>query len=117
MKKELVVKRKGFESVEELIEHLSSTKSDIDSLIALLKTNHKYLENKILIQYIVTQSGVKTCEYLNGKGYKTANGKKFYPSDITELIKSGRGNVNPNLLDLSRQIFDKNWKAVSRRYN
>nr|WP_299069370.1 hypothetical protein [uncultured Allomuricauda sp.] len=117
MKKELVVKRNGFEGIDDLVGHLLSTKSDIDSLIKLLQTNHKSLENKILVRYIVTQSAGKTCEFINGKGYKTANGKKFYPKDVSELIKSGVGNVDPSLLDLSRQIFDKNWKGVSRRYN
>ena len=113
MNREILIKRNGFEDTNDLIEHLLSTKSEIESVIKLLRTPQKSLENKILVQYIVTQSAGKTCEFLNGKGYKTANDKKFYPSDISELIKSGIGNVDPDLLVLSRQIFDKNWKAVS----
>lgn len=117
MKKELIIKRNGFSNKEELIEHLLIAKSDIDSLIEILRSPQKLMEDKILIQYILTQSGVKTCELLNREGYKTTNGKKYYPKDITDVIKNGSEKVNLTLLNLAGQIFDKNWKSVSKHHN
>ena len=117
MKKELVVKRNGHATKQALIEHLLNTKSEIESFVKILQSPQQSIEDRIMVQYILTQSAGKTCEFLNGEGYKTANGKKYYPRDITDLIKSESENINPILLNLAGQIFDKNWKSVSRRYN
>ena len=117
MKKEIIINKKGYKSKKDLIDYMKQTKSEIESLIKILKSPGKAIENKIIIQYILTQSIIKTCDKINKEGHKTDNGNKYSPSDVSELIKKGNDKVNPTLLELSRHILDKNWKGVSRRYN
>ena len=104
----IVTKKTGYSDKNELIHHLEETCLEINKLNNILKKPIKGFKNQVLVEYIVTQSTVRTKEFVNKKGKRTPKGTKYTTNDISELIRSDVESSNLVLLQLARSILQRN---------
>jgi len=109
------MKRK-YQTIGELIAILETDRDELEERITALRQPCSSFEEELIIKYIKTRSTVKVAEYAKSKGIKSPKGTVFAGSDVSEIIKSGGDSINPVLLRMAKEIFDKNTKAVIRAY-
>lgn len=107
---------KKSKDLTELIYKLEAEQNKIQLVLDALKKPRKTIEEKLFIEYLITQSTVKVAELAKQNEYKTASKRIFSPSDMSTLIENGCNNVPQCLIDLAREIFSNNKKAVTRAY-
>lgn len=107
---------KKYNSIKQLIEILKEQKEEIDYRIEALKTEPTCFEEELIIKYIEKRSTPKVAEYAKKRGKRTQRGTVYQAPDISKLIKEDNDKINPVLLRIAREIFNKNFKAVSRQY-
>lgn len=110
-----MTKRK-YQTIEELLLLLEMDRKELDERISALKKPSSTFEEELIIKYIETRSTVKAAEYAKAKGIKSPKGTVFAGGDVSEIIKNGSNSVNPVLLRIAKEIYDKNTKAVIRAY-
>lgn len=110
------MKRK-YQTIDELIVLLEMERDELEKRIFALKQPCSIFEEELIVNYIETRSTVKAAEFAKSKGIKSPKGTVFSSGDVSEIIKSAGNSINPTLLRIAKEIFDKNTKAVIRAYN
>ena len=102
-------------SLGEDIERVLIEKKRIELLIANLNNPKDTIEEKLIIEYLVTRSTPKVAQYAKSIGHRTGN-RNFSPGDMSELIKNGSPNISPTLLETAQFIFNVNKTSVMRQH-
>lgn len=102
--------------LQDLIEALKADRDDIQSIIDSLNAPKNTIEEKLIIEYLVTRSTVRAAELARSLNHSSPNNKTFAPTHMSELINNGSPNISPNLLAMARKIFGANKKAVMYAY-
>jgi len=105
-----------YKTIPELIVILKSEKEIINSYIKALSTEPASFEDEIIIKYIETKSTLKTADFVKSKNIRSPKGTVYAARDVSEIIKNDTSKVNPVLLIIARDIFNKNTKAVIHAY-
>lgn len=109
------MKRK-YKTIAELIALLEANKEELVARITALQAPTSTFEEELLLRYIETRSTIKAAEFAKLKGIKSTKGTLFAGGDVSALVKNGSNSVNPVLLRMAREIFEKNSEIVIRAY-
>ncbi len=105
---------KAHASLEQLIKNLKEEKLEIEQRIVALETAPKCVEEQLLREYIRTRSTARTAQYAKEKGIRSPNGTVFAPRDVSDIIIGEGSEINPALLRIAREIFERNRRAAAR---
>jgi hypothetical protein len=86
------------------------------ALTAALQKAPTSLNEEIFQKYIEIESAPKVAKIIKDKGIRTKRNTSFQPGDISDIIKNGDSGVDPVLVKMAHEIFNKNTKAVARQY-
>jgi hypothetical protein len=86
------------------------------SLIAALQKEPISLNEEIFQKYIELESTPKVAKIIRDKGIRTKRNTSFQPSDISDIIRNEYHDIDPALVKVAHEIFNKNTKAVARQY-
>ncbi|MFH1011689.1 MAG: recombinase family protein, partial [bacterium] len=86
------------------------------ALTAALQKAPTSLNEEIFQKYIEIESAPKVAKIIRDKGIRTKRNTSFQPGDISDIIKNGDSGVDPVLVKMAHEIFNKNTKAVARQY-
>jgi hypothetical protein len=106
--------KKPHASLDQLIRNLKEEKAEIERRIVALETAPKSVEERLLREYIRTRSTARTADYAKEQGIRSSNGRAFAPRDVSDIIIGEGPGINPALLRIAREIFDRNRQAASR---
>ncbi len=109
------MKRK-YQTISELVALLRADREELDARINTLQTPPSSFEEELLLKYIETRSTIKAAEFAKRKGVKSTKGTVFAASDVSSLVRNGSNSVNPIILRIAREIFEKNSENVFRAY-
>lgn len=105
-----------YTSIPELIRNLESERERINNYISALSSALVSFEDEVIFKYIKTRSTVKTAAFVKLKDIKSPKGTVYAANYVSEIIKNSNSQVNPVLLLIARDIFNKNTKAVIHAY-
>jgi len=109
------MKRK-YQTISELVALLEADKEELDARIKALQTPPASFEEELLLKYIETRSTIKAAEFAKRKGIKSAKGTVFAGGDVSSLVRNESNSINPVILRIAREIFEKNTESVIRAY-
>lgn len=86
------------------------------SLIAALQKEPASLNEEVFQKYIEFESTPKVAKFIRDKGIRTKRNTSFQPGDISDIIRNEYHDIDPVLVKMAHEIFNRNTKAVARQY-
>ena len=105
-----------YDDIVGLSDQLRAIKLEVEARLEALEIEPTNFEEEIICRYVACRSTVKVAEFAKAKGIRSPKGTVFAGGDVSAIIKSGKNCSNQKLLQMAREIFDKNTEAVIRAY-
>lgn len=102
--------------IQEEIGKLNERIAFMESVTAALQKEPTSLTEEIFQKYIEFESTSKVAKIMRDKGIRTERNTSFQPGDISDIIRNEYHDIDAVLVKMAHEIFNRNTKAVARRY-
>lgn len=102
--------------IQNQINRLNDRVNLLNALVTVLQRAPRSLHEEIFQKYIELESTTKVAKYIRDKDIRTQRNTSFHPNDISDIIKNEYQDVDPALVIIAHEIFNKNTKAVAQKY-